>query len=130
LTTVKTRFLRFLLGGLGYIFDKYASRKREDTNPSSDPVRETLLTEIPGVAVRDLGLTRCGIVSFTVAGRDADAVRAALAARAINVSVSAASSTRLDMDARGLAAVVRASVHYYNSEAELDRLAAALADGP
>jgi selenocysteine lyase/cysteine desulfurase len=88
------------------------------------------LSGIPGVAVRDLGLTRCGIVSFTVAGTDADAVRAALAQRAINVSVSAASSTRLDMDARGLPAVVRASVHYYNSEAELDRLAAALADGP
>jgi selenocysteine lyase/cysteine desulfurase len=33
---------------------------------------------------------------------------------------------RLDFDPRGLESVVRASVHYFNTEAELDRLGAVL----
>ncbi|MGQ9365434.1 aminotransferase class V-fold PLP-dependent enzyme [Azospirillum sp. ST 5-10] len=84
------------------------------------------LAAIPGVAVHDLGRERAGIVSFTVAGREPDAVKAALAAQMINVSVSRASSTRFDMDARGLRAVVRASPHYYNDDRELERLVQAV----
>ena len=45
----------------------------------------------------------------------------------INVTVSRLPSTRLDMEARGLPSVVRASVHYYNSEVEIDRFCATLA---
>lgn len=37
-----------------------------------------------------------------------------------NVSVSAAPSTRLDFDQRGLSAVVRASVHSYNSKEDVE----------
>jgi len=36
-------------------------------------------------------------------------------------------STRLDMEKRGLGDLARASVHYYNTEQELDRFAAAVA---
>jgi selenocysteine lyase/cysteine desulfurase len=85
------------------------------------------LAALPGVTVRDLGVERCGIVTFTVAGRDAATVRAGLAAHRINVSTSTAFGTRLDMEARGLADLVRASVHYYNTEAEVDRFADVLA---
>src|SRR5262245_22519704 len=85
-----------------------------------------LLAEVPGVCVRDLGRDRCGIVTFTVEGLDAVDVKAALAAQAINATTSAITSTRLDMEARGLDRVVRASVHYYNSEAEAQRFAAAI----
>lgn len=85
------------------------------------------LSAIPGVVVRDLGRRRCGIVSFTVDGVDPDQIKAALAAENINVSVSRTPSTRLDMSDRELGSVVRASVHYYNSEAELDRFCAVLA---
>src|SRR5262245_19881450 len=74
----------------------------------------------------DLGAERCGIVSFTVAGHDADEIRQTLARQHINVSVSHLTSTRLDMEARGLTSVVRASVHYYNSEAEIDRFCTTL----
>jgi len=88
----------------------------------------TALAEIPGVHVRDLGPHPCGIVSFTVAGQPPADIKAALTARGINVSVSTAEGTRLDMAARGLDAVVRASVHYYNSEAEVDRFGAAISD--
>jgi selenocysteine lyase/cysteine desulfurase len=86
----------------------------------------TRLGAIPGLVVRDLGLRRCGIVTFTVEGSTPAAVESALAARRINVTVSAAGSTLLDMSDRGLAAVVRASVHYYNSEAEVDRFCTAI----
>ena len=44
-----------------------------------------------------------------------------LAARRINVSVSRAASTRYDFERRGLAEVVRASVHYYVTEEQLLR---------
>jgi len=86
------------------------------------------LRRIPGAVVRDLGAERCGIVTFTLQGIDAGAVKAALARRAINVTVSTLSSTRYDMEARGLEELVRASVHYYNSEEELERFLAAVAE--
>jgi cysteine desulfurase/selenocysteine lyase len=84
------------------------------------------LRELQGVEVHDLGLERCGIVTFTVGGREPEAIRRHLAAHHINVSVSARSSTLLDMEARGLTDLVRASVHYYNSEEEVERFCAAL----
>jgi cysteine desulfurase/selenocysteine lyase len=79
------------------------------------------LSELPGVETRDLGKERCGIVTFTVDGREPETIRRALAQHRINVSVSARSSTLLDMEARGLENLVRASVHYYNSEEEVER---------
>ena len=84
------------------------------------------LAALQGVTVHDLGARRCGIVTFALAGRPAAEIKAALAARRINVSVSSLESTRLDMARRGLDALVRASVHYYNTEEELDRLVAAV----
>lgn len=60
-------------------------------------------------------------------GVSASEVRQALLAKQINVSVSAAPSTRLDFEQRGLSEVVRASVHYYNTEVEIQRLLAAVA---
>ena len=90
------------------------------------------LQHIPGVVVRDLGVERCGIVTFTLAGMSPDEIKLQLARRTINVTASTRSSTRFDMEARGLEAVVRASLHYYNSEAELERflsVIAALAQG-
>lgn len=66
-------------------------------------------------------------MSFTVDGCDADVIRQRLATQHINVTVSRLTSTRLDMEARGLPSVVRASVHYYNSEAEIDRFCTTLA---
>ncbi|HUG36515.1 MAG TPA: aminotransferase class V-fold PLP-dependent enzyme [Candidatus Limnocylindrales bacterium] len=79
------------------------------------------LAAMPGVTVQDLGVERCGIVTFTVEGIEPLDIKKALAAESINVSASALPSTRLDMEARGLARVVRASVHYYNSEDEVER---------
>ncbi|AUX38251.1 MULTISPECIES: aminotransferase class V-fold PLP-dependent enzyme [Sorangium] len=85
------------------------------------------LAELPGVAVRDLGEQRCGIVTFTRDGEDATAVKARLGAQAIHVSVSTAAGALLDFEARGIPDLVRASVHYYNDESEVDRFVAAVA---
>ncbi|MFP6745326.1 MAG: aminotransferase class V-fold PLP-dependent enzyme, partial [Alphaproteobacteria bacterium] len=82
------------------------------------------LGAIAGVTVRDLGVERCGIVSFSMAGHGAEAIAVAAAKQAINVSVSGVSSTRLDMADRAPDGVVRASVHYYNNDEEIDRLCA------
>jgi len=86
-----------------------------------------MLDDLPGVVVRDLGARRCGIVTFTRAEESSDALKTRLARAGINVSVSRPSSTLLDFEARGVPDVVRASVHYYNTEDEVDRFVAAVA---
>ncbi len=85
------------------------------------------LEALPGVTVRDLGQVRCGIVTFTIDRLAAADLQARLAAQGINVSVSPASSARFDLDRRGLAELVRASIHYYNTEEEIDRFCRAVA---
>lgn len=86
------------------------------------------LPELPGLTVRDLGTEHSGIVSFTVEGHDPVKLRDGLAEHEVTVTVSHASSTLLDMTARGVAAVVRASPHYFVSPDELDRFVAALGE--
>ncbi len=107
---------------LGWGLDAIAARVRA----LAERLRAELAA-IPGVRLRDLGRERCGIVSFEVAGLAPDAVRRALAEKRINVETSSAAATRLDMTARGLECLVRASVHYYNTDDEIARLCEAVA---
>lgn len=86
----------------------------------------THLSPLPGVIVRDRGVTQCGIVTFTVEDKTPQEILQALKKQHINVSVSVKSSTLLDMEARGLENLVRASVHYYNSEEEIERFCRAV----
>ncbi len=86
----------------------------------ADKLRASL-SNIPKVMVHDQGQTKCGIVTFTVANVPASAIQQKLAEKNINTSVSKLSYSRLDMEARGLNELVRASVHYYNTEEEIDR---------
>ena len=86
------------------------------------------VAEVPGVQVHDLGRHRSGIVTFTVDGVAAADVQARLRGQGINVSVSEPSSTRLDAERRRLPSLVRASVHYVTTDAELDRLTGAVGD--
>lgn len=79
------------------------------------------LSPLPGIIVRDRGVTQCGIVTFTVEDKDPEEIRLALSRQHINVSVTRRESTLLDMAARGLETMVRASVHYFNSEEEVER---------
>jgi cysteine desulfurase/selenocysteine lyase len=85
------------------------------------------LAALPGLTLRDQGAEQCGIVTFTVDGIAPAEIEQQLAAKNINVTVSSRDSTRLDMESRGLTDLVRASVHYYNTEEEIDRFCSALA---
>ncbi len=78
------------------------------------------LADLQDVQVHDQGRTRCGITTFSTELVDATEIQTALRDRGINVSVSTPSSTRLDAEARNLPDLVRASVHYYNTEDEID----------
>jgi cysteine desulfurase / selenocysteine lyase len=84
------------------------------------------LRAVDGVRIHDQGRRRCGIVTFTVDEVPAREVQRRLAESGVNTSVTYASSARFDLPRRGLPELVRASVHYYNTEDELDRLINAL----
>jgi selenocysteine lyase/cysteine desulfurase len=84
------------------------------------------LTQVQGMRVHDQGQRQCGIVTFTVDGVSAQEVQRRLSQHGVNVSVSVVDYARLDLPPRGLPDVVRASVHYYNNNDELDHLIEAL----
>jgi selenocysteine lyase/cysteine desulfurase len=80
------------------------------------------LAEVKGVTVRDLGRVRCGIVTFTYEGHSAGKVLRWLQANGIAARAVERSASLIDMEQRGLEELVRTSVHYYNTEAEIERL--------
>jgi len=84
------------------------------------------LAELDGVTIHDLGREHCGIVTFTVAGISAIEIRQKLASEKINVTVSSGEDNLLDLASRDLSQLVRASVHYYNTEDEIDRFCVAV----
>ncbi|MCU1265865.1 MAG: aminotransferase class V-fold PLP-dependent enzyme [Acidobacteria bacterium] len=85
------------------------------------------LRELDFVTVHDQGAERCGIVTFNVEGPGSAEVQRRLAEFRINVSVSLEEYSRLDLSERGIKDLVRASVHYYNTEEEVERFCECLA---
>lgn len=117
--------------GLGVAVDYALSVGIEEGSARLRALAELLrrrIAELPGGRVHDLGRERGGIVTFTLEGIAPETVKAYLAAKQINVTVSTVASTRFDMEARGLEKIVRASVHYYNTEEEIDAFIDALAE--
>ena len=80
------------------------------------------LRDLDGVVVHDQGNELCGIVTFSISGITAAAIKTKLAAKNINVNIGFAKSTLYYMNRKGLDGIVRASVHYYNTEEELERV--------
>ncbi len=97
--------------------DKLSSRLRS----LASQLREQL-SELEGVTVHDLGAQKGGIVSFSIDGKERDDIITYLLENKINVSAIHRSGTLIDMDKRGIQdQMVRASVHYYNTEKEIKR---------
>lgn len=77
------------------------------------------LGSIEGITVHDIGDQQGGIVTFSVSGIDSVTVKRQLAENDINVSVGGAKSTLIYMNRHHLNSMVRASIHYYNTEEEI-----------
>jgi cysteine desulfurase/selenocysteine lyase len=80
------------------------------------------LEDIDGITVHDSGDQKCGIVTFSVNGMDSVLVKNEFAANQINVSVGKAISTLIYMNKNQLSSIVRASIHYYNTEEEIKEM--------
>jgi len=86
------------------------------------------LSGLPGLELTDKGHLKSAIVTFTVEGHHPTEIKEMLRSMSINVSVSSQDSARLDFPSRNLEAVVRSSVHYYNTEHEIDTFVSAIAN--
>ena len=84
------------------------------------------LASLPGVSVHDIGVEKCGIVTFRKSGLDAEDTVSHLREQAINIESSSVFATRLDMEDRNLDVLLRASVHYYNNDAEVEKFCEAI----
>lgn len=90
----------------------------------SDSLRKQL--RAAGFTLWDLGVRPCGIVTATGDGLDPSVAKAALRAQDINISVTTPASTRFDAANRDLRDMMRISVHYTTTEAEIRHAVAAL----
>ncbi len=121
----------YIAGGVGlgvavdYALSWGIDAIRDRVTSMADYLRSSL-DQVPGVQVRDLGEDQCGIVTFTHDRATAAELKDLLAARRTNVSITSLSSTRIDMEQRKINSMVRASVHYYNTEEEVDGLVEAM----
>ncbi|WP_251863187.1 aminotransferase class V-fold PLP-dependent enzyme [Achromobacter sp. Marseille-Q4962] len=100
-----------------------AIRARIDANAQA---LRAALAGIPGLELLDQGRERSGLVSFSLRGWEPAALRQALAGQGIHIGSNGVPYTPLDMRARGLSQIARASVSYLTTSVEMDRLAQAL----
>jgi cysteine desulfurase/selenocysteine lyase len=80
------------------------------------------LEDIDGITVSDLGKRQCGIVTFETAFESPAELVQRLRQKKVNLSTTEQASARLDLGRRDIAELARASVHYFNTESEIDRV--------
>ncbi len=80
------------------------------------------LQAVDTVQVLERSAQRSGIVTLIKEDEAAADLKARLQSAGINTSVASAANARLDLDQEAHSAVLRASLHYYNTEAEIDLL--------
>lgn len=73
------------------------------------------------VHLADQGKTQCGIVTFYRDDEPPKETMRRLEEAGISVSVSDGDGSRLDFETRGIESLVRASLHYFNTEAEIEK---------
>ncbi len=78
------------------------------------------LRGIDQIILHDKGNRKGGIIGFSHPIMPANLLKTRLREKGINISVSHREMTAYDAQARRLPALARASVHYYNSEDEVD----------
>ena len=81
------------------------------------------LGNIDGIRVVDQGQLKCGIVTFVADGLSAPQIKAAMQRERVNVTVSYGSGNLVSYLQRGLSQTLRASVHYFNTDDEIERFA-------
>ena len=86
------------------------------------------LAEIPGVRVLDRGPRPAAIVTFAIAGWEAEPFRQAIAERGINATVSMREHARYDFADKDVEWCLRLSPHYYNTGTEVDTVVAAITE--
>lgn len=77
------------------------------------------LAEIDSIKIQDLGVNQCGIISFTCKNKFPKEIKNYLTTKNMNVSVSLQEYAPLDLIQRKITSLVRASLHYYNTEEEI-----------
>jgi len=123
----KSRALTLGLGkAIEYALEIGVDRIWQRVQQLADDLRRKL-TAIDGISVHDDGDELSGIVTFSVKGIDSQVVKTKLSEQNINVSVGIAKATLIYMEKHNLTSIVRASVHYYNTEEEIETVCAALA---
>ncbi|MGI9318086.1 MAG: aminotransferase class V-fold PLP-dependent enzyme, partial [bacterium] len=89
-----------------------------------------MISSIPRVTLQDTGTLKGGIVMFSVEGRSPVEVREFLHQHQINVWASSGPGSLVDFQQRGIDCLVRASLHYFNTEQEIDKMAGLLESLP
>ncbi|MGW4383972.1 aminotransferase class V-fold PLP-dependent enzyme [Kitasatospora sp. NPDC004531] len=116
--------------GLGTAVDEALELGLEPIRARVDALAGRLragLSELDGVRVHDRGQVRSGLVTFTKDGRDTQGLVDGLRAAGVTTIMSRPSAAKFDTRPEKPSEVVRASVHYYNTDQEIGQLLDAVA---
>ena len=107
--------------GLGIAVDYLLSLGPDAVETRVKHLAQTMRNELQknsAITLLDTGINKSGIVTFNIPGRESREVATNLRENKINVSTSSLDFA-LELQKRQINSLVRASVHYYNTEEEI-----------